>query len=132
MARIFSGQTLSDKERREIEEQLKRSRERDIKAQQESNERRKKRNENTRIKRTRKRLDKIRAHVGGATTGRDAHERYKAIMDNIRKSDRDLVRGMDYNDVFIAADALIDTADDYWTADEIETYIMDYLSALLD
>lgn len=130
--KIFSGQTLSDKERKQIEEQLKRSRERDIKAQKESNARRKKRNEAARIKRTGKRLDKIRPYVGGATEGREAHERYKAIMDNIRKSDRDDVRGMDYNDVFVAADALIDDTTDYWSAEEFEDYIMKYLSALLD
>ena len=123
--RIFSGKTLSDKERREIEEQLKRSRERDIKAQQESNERRKQR-------KVRTRTNKIRQYVGGATEGREAHDRYKAIMDNIRKQDRDDVRGMDYNDVFVAADALLDDTTDYWTAEEFEEYIMKYLSALLD
>ena len=123
--RIFSGQTLSDKERRDIEEQLKRSRERDIKAQKESNERRKQR-------RVRTRTNKIRQYVGGATEGREAHERYKAIMDNIRKADRDAVRGMDYNDVFVAAGALIDDTTDYWSAEEFEEYIMKYLSALLD
>ena len=123
--RIFSGQTLSDKERREIEEQLKRSRERDIAAQKESNERRKQR-------RVRTRTNKIRQYVGGATEGREAHDRYKAIMDNIRKEDRDDVRGMDYNDVFVAADALLDDTTDYWSAEEFEEYIMKYLSALLD
>lgn len=123
--RIFSGQTLSDKERQEIEEQLKKARARDIKAQQESNERRKQRKVRTRI-------NKIRPYVGGATEGKEAHDRYKAIMDNIRKEDRDDVRGMDYNDVFVAADALIDDTTDYWTADEFEEYIMKYLSALLD
>lgn len=122
---IFSGQTLSDEERREIEEQLKKARARDIKAQKESNERRKQRRVNTR-------LNKIRPYVGGATEGREAHDRYKAIMENIRKSDRDLVRGMDYNDVFVAADALIDDTTDYWSAEEFEDYIMKYLSALLD
>lgn len=123
--RIFSGQTLSDSERREIEEQLKRSRERDIKAQQDSNDRRKQRQ-------VRRRTNKIRQYVGGATEGREAHDRYKAIMDNIRKVDRDDVRGMDYNDVFVAADALIDDTTDYWSAEEFEEYIMKYLSALLD
>lgn len=123
--RIFSGQTLSDTEIREIEEQLKRSRERDIKAQKESNERRKQRRVNTR-------LNKIRPYVGGATDGMAAHDRYKAIMDNIRKEDRSEVRGMDYNDVFVAADALIDDTTDYWSAEEFEDYIMKYLSALLD
>ena len=53
-------------------------------------------------------------------------------MDKIRKIDRDDVRGMDYNDVFVAADALIDDTTDYWTADEFEDYIIKYLSALLD
>lgn len=123
--RIFSGQTLSEEERQAIEEQLKSSRERDIKAQKESNERRKQR-------RVRTRTNKIRQYVGGATEGREAHDRYKAIMDNIRKQDRSEVRGMDYNDVFVAADALIDDTTDYWSAAEFEEYIMKYLSALLD
>ena len=130
--RIFSGQTLSDKERLDIEEQLKRSRERDINAQKESTERRKARNERIRLNKLTKRINRIRPYVGGATEGREAHERYKAIMDNIRKIDRDDVRGMDYNDVFVAADALIDDTTDYWSAEEFEEYIMKYLSALLD
>ena len=123
--RLFSGQPLSDKERREIEEQLKRSRERDIAAMKESNKRRKQRSARTR-------LNKLRPYVGGATEGREAHDRYKAIMDNIRKQDREEVRGFDYNDVFVAADALIDDTTDYWSAEEFEEYIMKYLSALLD
>lgn len=125
MARIFSGKTLSESERKAIEEQLKRSRARDIKAQQESNERRKQR-------KVRTRLNKIRPYVGGATEGMEAHDRYKAIMDNIRKEDRSEVRDMDYNDVFVAADALIDDTTDYWSAEEFEEYIMKYLNALLD
>lgn len=123
--RLFSGQPLSDKERREIEEQLKRSRERDIAAMKESNKRRKQRSARTR-------LNKLRPYVGGATEGREAHDRYKAIMDNIRKQDREEVRGFDYNDVFVAADALIDDTTDYWSAEEFEEYIMKYLNALLD
>lgn len=122
---IFSGQKLNESTRKRIEEQLQKSRERDIKAMEETNERRKQR-------KVRTRLNKIRPYVGGATEGREAHDRYKAIMDNIRKQDRDDVRGMDYNDVFVAADALLDDTTDYWTADEFEEYIMKYLSALLD
>ena len=118
--KLFSGQTLSDKERRQIEEQLKKSRARDIAAMQKSNE--------ARMKRTvRKRTNKIKKYVGGARTGTEAHDRYKAIMDNVRKSDRDEVRGMDYEDVFTAADALVDDATGYWTAEELEDYIMEYL-----
>ena len=104
MAKIFSGATLSEKELKQIEEQLKKSRARDIAEMQKSNE--------TRMKRS------VRKH-----------DRYKAIMDNVRKSDRDEVRGMDYEDVFTAADALVDDATDYWTAEELENYIMDYLDA---
>ena len=125
MAKIFSGQKLNESTRKRIEEQLQKSRERDIKAMEETNERRKQR-------KVRTRLNKIRPYVGGATEGREAHDRYKAIMDNIRKQDRSEVRGMDYNDVFVAADALIDDTTDYWSAEEFEEYIMKYLSALLD
>ena len=122
MAKIFSGATLSEKELKQIEEQLKKSRARDIAEMQKSNE--------TRMKRSvRKRTNKIKKYVGGARTGTEAHDRYKAIMDNVRKSDRDEVRGMDYEDVFTAADALVDDATDYWTAEELENYIMDYLDA---
>lgn len=123
--RIFSGQTLSDKERKQIEEQLKKSRERDIKAMQESDTKRKKRQ-------VRRRTNKIRQYIGGATTGTEAHERYKAIMDNILKSERDEVRGMDYEDVFVAADAMVEDATGYWTAEEFENYIMEYLSGSID
>ena len=123
--RIFSGQTLSDKERQQIEEQLKKSRERDIKAMKESDIRRKKRQ-------VRRRTNKIRQYIGGATTGTEAHDRYSAIMDNILKSERDEVRGMDYEDVFTAADAMVDDATGYWTAEEFENYIMEYLSASID
>ena len=123
--RIFSGQTLSDKERKQIEEQLKKSRERDIKAMQESDKKRKKRQ-------VRRRTNKIRQYVGGATTGTEAHDRYTAIMDNVLKSERDEVRGMDYEDVFVAADSMVDDATGYWTAEDFENYIMEYLSGGID
>lgn len=117
---LFSG-TLSEKTRKSIEKQLAASRVRDIEAMKKTNEARKKRT-------VTKRLNKIRPYVGGATDGREAHDRYKAIMDNVRKEDRAEVRGMDYDDVFIAADGLIDDTTDYWTADEMENYIINYLS----
>ena len=117
---IFSGATLSEKERKQIEQQLAKSRARDISAMQKTNE--------ARMKRTvRKRTNKIKKYVGGARTGTEAHDRYKAIMDNVKKSDRDEVRGMDYEDVFTAADALVEEATGYWTAEELEDYIMEYL-----
>lgn len=119
---IFSGDPLSEKERKQIEQQLAKSRARDIAAMQKTNE--------TRMKRgVRKRTNKIKKYVGGARTGTEAHDRYKAIMDNVKKSDRDEVRGMDYEDVFTAADALVDDATGYWTAEELENYIMEYLDA---
>lgn len=117
---IFSGARLSDAERASIEKQLAQSRERDIASMQKSNELRLKRG-------VRKRTNKIKKYVGGARTGTDAHDRYKAIMDNVRKADRDEVRGMDYEDVFTAADALVEEATGYWTAEELENYIMEYL-----
>ena len=122
---LFSGQTLSDKERQQIEEQLKKSRERDIKAMRESDTKRKKRQ-------VRRRTNKIRQYVGGAREGTEAHERYAAIMENVFKSERDEVRGMDYEDVFTAADAMVDDATGYWTAEEFENYIMEYLSGGID
>lgn len=122
---IFSGQRLSDRERKQIEEQLKKSRERDIRAMQESDTKRKKRQ-------VRRRTNKIRQYVGGAREGTEAHERYKAIMDNVFKSERDEVRGMDYEDVFTAADAMVEDATGYWTAEEFENYIMEYLSGSID
>ena len=118
--RLFSGKSLSDKERKQIEEQLKKSRERDIRAMEESNKRRKKRNAKPRLK-------KIKQYVGGAREGTEAHDRYKAIMDNVFKHERDEVRGMDYEDVFTAADALVEDATGYWTAEDFENYIMEYL-----
>lgn len=118
--RIFSGARLSDAERANIEKQLAQSRARDIAAMQKTNEARMKRG-------VRKRTNKIKKYVGGARTGTEAHDRYKAIMDNVRKSDRDEVRGMDYEDVFTAADALVDDATGYWTAEDLENYIMEYL-----
>lgn len=117
---IFSGAQLSDTERKQIEQQLAKSRVRDIAAMQKTNEARLKRG-------VRKRTNKIKKYVGGARTGTEAHDRYKAIMDNVRKADRDEVRGMDYEDVFTAADALVDDATGYWTAEELENYIMEYL-----
>lgn len=66
----------------------------------------------------------IKQYVGGAKEGIEAHDRYKAIMDNVKKSDRDEVRGMDYDDVFEAADALVDEAKDMWTAEDLENYII--------
>ena len=120
--RIFSGETLSEKERKQIEQQLAKSRIRDIAAMQKTDELRKKRG-------VRKRTNRIKKYVGGARTGTEAHDRYKAIMDNVKKSDRDEVRGMDYEDVFTAADALVDDATGYWTAEELENYIMEYLDA---
>lgn len=123
--RIFSGEKLSEKELSKIQEQLKKSRERDIKAMKESDTKRKKRQ-------IRRRTNKIRQYVGGATTGAEAHDRYSAIMDNILKSERDEVRGMDYDDVFVAADAMVDDATGYWTAEDFENYIIDYLSGGID
>lgn len=61
---------------------------------------------------------------GEPNDGLDAHDKYKAIMDNVVKADRDEVRGMDYDDVFDAADALVDEARDMWTAEELEEYVM--------
>lgn len=118
--KIFSGKKLTTGQLEQIERQLAQSSKRDIEAMRETNKRRSKR-------RAKPRLNKIKQYVGGARTGSEAHDRYKAIMENVLKSDRDEVRGMDYEDVFTAADALVDEATGYWTAEELEEYIIAYL-----
>lgn len=75
-----------------------------------------------------RRKNKIKEYVGGAKKGTEAHDRYKAIMDNVKKADRDEVRGMDYDDVFDAADELVDDARGMWTAEELEEHTINKIN----
>lgn len=76
-----------------------------------------------------RRKNRIREYsAGDIRKGTEAHDRYKAIMDNVRKSDRDDVRGMDYDDVFDAADELVDDARGMWTAKELEDYTINKIN----
>lgn len=65
---------------------------------------------------------------GEPKDGLDAHNKYKAIMDNVKKADRDEVRGMDYDDVFDAADELVDDARGMWTAEELEEHTINKIN----
>jgi hypothetical protein len=75
---------------------------------------------------SKKRRAKIK-ELQGPRTGREAHDWFKSIMDNVAVSDRDEVRGFDYEDVFDAAEELVDEPQaGYWTADQIDKWITDH------
>lgn len=84
---IFSGQKLSEKERKNIEEQLKRSRERDIKAMEESNKRRERRSEKSRGRRFTNLYKQ--SNFSSAKEGKEAHDKYTMIMDALKKNQRE-------------------------------------------
>lgn len=74
---------------------------------------------------SKKRRDKIKENQG-PRTGTAAHDWFASIMDNVAVSDRDEVRGLDYEDVFDAAEELVDKPQGgYWTADQIEDWILE-------
>lgn len=107
MANIFSGKTLSAKERQAIEEQLKRSRERDIAAQKESNRLRNKRNQRRQGKRY---TDKYRTEgVSGVKKGKDAEEKWIMLKKALGKEAYDAIY-TEYGsgDVIDAADYIAD------------------------
>lgn len=107
MARIFSGKTLSDKERQAIEAQLKRSRERDIAAQKESNKRRNTRNQRRQGQRY---TDKYRTEgVSGVKKGKEAEEKWIMLKKALGKEAYDAIYS-DYGsgDVIDAADYIAD------------------------
>ena len=103
MANIFSGKTLSAKERQAIEEQLKRSRERDIAAQKESNERRKGRNQRRQGQRYTGRYQT--EGVSGVKKGKEAEEKWIMLKKALGKEAYDAIY-TDYGsgDVIDAAD----------------------------
>lgn len=75
---------------------------------------------------SKKRRAKIKERQG-PRTGTAAHDWFASIMDNVAVSDRDEVRGFDYEDVFDAAEELVDEPQGgYWTADQIENWIMEH------
>lgn len=69
-------------------------------------------------KKFRKRKTKIKSYLGGAKSGSEAHDRFKAIMDNFHEEDRDEIRGLLSDDIFEAADDLIEDTTGYWTKEE--------------
>ena len=101
--RLFSGQTLSDKERKKIEEQLKKSRERDIRAMEESNLRREKRSEKSRGRR----VTNLYQGKGFSNTkgGKEAEDKWilmkKALSKNVYK---ELDDEYESGDILAAAD----------------------------
>ena len=84
---LFSGQKLSERQRKQIEEQLKRSRERDIAAMQESNKRQEKRTEKSRGRR----ITNLYQGKGfsNAKGGKEAEDKWilmkKALSKNVYK-----------------------------------------------
>lgn len=101
---IFSGQKLSDQERKKIEEQLKRSRERDIKAMEESNLKRERRTEKSRGRRFTN-LYKQR-NFSSAKEGKEAHDKYTMIMDALKKNKRE-----DFKEDMNSSGDILDAAD---------------------
>ena len=78
-------------------------------------------------KQSKKRRAKIK-ELQGPRTGKEAHDWFASIMDNIAVTDRDEVRGYDYEDVFDAAEELVDEPQaGYWTAEQIENWIIEHL-----
>lgn len=105
--RIFSGQTLSDKERREIEEQLKRSRARDIKAMEESNKRREARSQKTRGRRFTGRYKE--EGISGTRKGKDAEDKWILMKKALGKEAyEDIYVEYESGDIIDAADYIAD------------------------
>lgn len=107
--RIFSGQTLSDAERREIEEQLKKARARDIQSMQQSEEMRKARNKKSRQRRI---TNKYReAGFSSAKTGKEAQTKFGLIMKALDDEEREYIKlrmtFMSSGDVIEAADFIV-------------------------
>lgn len=102
---LFS-EKLTDKERQKIEEQLKRSRERDIAAMNESAERRKARSKRSRQRRI---TDKYReAGFSSAKKGKEAHDKFAMIMDALDEEERKTLR---FNMTYMSSGDVIEAAD---------------------
>lgn len=79
---------------------------------------------------SKKRRAKIK-ELQGPRTGTAAHDWFSSIMDNVAVSDRDEVRGFDYEDVFDAAEELVDKPQaGYWTAEQLENWIIDNIGEI--
>lgn len=107
--RIFSGEKLSEKERKRIEEQLKKSRERDIRSMKESEERRKARNKKSKQRRI---TDEYReAGFSSAKTGKEAQTKFGMIMKALDDEEREDIKlrmtYMSSGDVIEAADFIV-------------------------
>lgn len=124
--RLFSGQKLSDREIKQIEEQLKKSRERDIAAMEESNLRREKRSEKSRGRRFTNLYKQ--SNFSSAKSGKEAHDKITMIMDALKENKRDdfrIVIEMSSGDVIDAADYIAENfepgkAGVYFTVEDLE------------
>lgn len=109
MAKIFSGKTLSDKERQAIEAQLKRSRERDIQSMQQSEEIRKARNKKSKQRRITNEYRE--AGFSSAKTGKEAQTKFGLIMKALDDEEREDIKlkmtFMSSGDVIEAADFIV-------------------------
>lgn len=107
MMAIFSGKTLSESERKKIEEQLKKSRERDIKAMEESNKRREAKSQKTRGRRFTGRYKE--EGVSGARKGRDAEDKWILMKKALGKDAyEDIYVEYESGDIIDAADYIAD------------------------
>ena len=109
MAKIFSGKTLSESERKKIEEQLKRSRERDIQSMQQSEEIRKARNKKSKQRRITNEYRE--AGFSSAKTGKEAQKKFGLIMKALDDEEREDIKlkmtFMSSGDVIEAADFIV-------------------------
>lgn len=105
--KIFSGQKLSDKERKSIEDQLKKSRERDIRSMKESEEKRKARTAKTRGRRFTNRYRE--GGFSGAKTGKEAEKKWILMKKALSKEvTADLYEEYESGDILEAADYIAD------------------------
>lgn len=125
--RIFSGEKLSEKERKRIEEQLKKSRERDIQSMQESEERRKARNKKSKQRRITNEYRE--SGFSSAKTGKEAQTKFGMIMKALDDEEREEIKlKMTYlssGDVIEAADFIVNVkvsekdGKKYFTVDDL-------------
>lgn len=109
MAKIFSGKTLSESELKKIEEQLKRSRERDIAAMKKTNELREARGPRKTGRSLTGRYKK--EGISGAKKGSDAEDKWLLMKEALGKDAyEDIYEDMGYEsgDIIDAADYIAD------------------------
>lgn len=109
MAKIFSGQKLNESTRKRIEEQLKKSRERDIQSMQQSEELRKARNKKSKQRRITNEYRE--AGFSSAKTGKEAQTKFGMIMKALDDEEREDIKlkmtFMSSGDVIEAADFIV-------------------------